>query len=82
LIRAESPVVVTLWNGTFVADRRTAAGSATPTLQAPARPDFPTAGDFVAYLLSSHLAYHLGQLVAWRAAAGLGRLSRPDALAA
>jgi hypothetical protein len=40
---------------------------------APARPDFPTAGDFVAYLLSSHLAYHLGQLVAWRAAAGLKR---------
>lgn len=49
---------------------------------APARPDFPTAGDFVAYLLSSHLAYHLGQLVAWCAAAGLGRPSRPDALAA
>jgi hypothetical protein len=49
---------------------------------APARPDFPTAGDFVAYLLSSHLAYHLGQLVAWRAAAGLGRPSKPDALAA
>lgn len=47
-----------------------------------ARSDFPTAGDFVAYLLSSHLAYHLGQLVAWRAAAGLGRLRRPDALAA
>jgi hypothetical protein len=49
---------------------------------APARLDFPTAGDFVAYLLSGHLAYHLGQLVAWRAAAGLGRLRRPDALAA
>jgi hypothetical protein len=49
---------------------------------APARSGFPTAGDFVAYLLSSHLAYHLGQLVAWRAAAGLGRLQRPDALAA
>lgn len=49
---------------------------------AAARPDFPTAGDFVAYLLSSHLAYHLGQLVAWRSAAGLGRLRRPDALAA
>jgi len=31
---------------------------------APARATFPTAGDFVAYLLSSHLAYHLGQLVA------------------
>ena len=48
----------------------------------PARADFPTAGDFAAYLLSSHLAYHLGQLVAWRAAAGLGRLQRPASLAA
>jgi hypothetical protein len=39
-----------------------------------ARPGFPTAGDFVAYLVSGHLAYHLGQLTAWRAAAGLGRV--------
>ena len=36
-----------------------------------ARDSFPTAGDFVAYLASSHLAYHLGQLAAWKAAAGL-----------
>jgi hypothetical protein len=49
---------------------------------APARAAFPTTGDFVAYLLTGHLAYHLGQLVTWRAAAGLGRLHRPDALAA
>ncbi len=49
---------------------------------APARAAFPTAGDFVAYLLTGHLAYHLGHLVAWRAAVGLGRLHRPDALAA
>jgi hypothetical protein len=41
---------------------------------APARPSFPTAGEFLAYLMTGHLAYHLGQLVAWRAAAGLGRL--------
>lgn len=47
-----------------------------------ARAGFPTAGDFVAYLVSSHLAYHLGQLVAWRSAAGLQRPQRPDALAA
>lgn len=40
----------------------------------PALADFPLAGDIVAYLLSSHLGYHLGQLVTWRAAAGLGRL--------
>jgi hypothetical protein len=44
---------------------------------APARDSFPTAGDFVGYLLAGHLGYHLGQLVAWRAAAGLGRLNRP-----
>lgn len=49
---------------------------------APARGAFPTAGDFVAYQLAGHLGYHLGQLVAWRAAAGLGRLNRPETLAA
>jgi hypothetical protein len=46
---------------------------------APARDAFPTVGEFVAYLLTGHLGYHLGQLVAWRASAGLGRLLRPDA---
>jgi hypothetical protein len=49
---------------------------------APAREAFPTVGDFLAYLMTGHLGYHLGQLVAWRAAAGLGRLRRSDALAA
>lgn len=49
---------------------------------APTRAMFPTSGDFVRYLLSGHLAYHLGQLVAWRAAAGLGRPRRVDAPAA
>ena len=29
-----------------------------------ARPAFPTSGSFVAYLLTGHLAYHLGQLSA------------------
>lgn len=43
---------------------------------APARAGFPTAGEFVAYLLTGHLAYHLGQLVAWRAAAGLDPVHR------
>jgi hypothetical protein len=52
-----------------------------PNPYAPARAGFPTAGAFVAYLLTGHLAYHLGQLVGWRAAAGLGRLQRPDELA-
>ncbi len=37
----------------------------------PTRGAFPTAGDFVAYLASGHLAYHLGQLSGWREAAGM-----------
>ena len=39
---------------------------------AQARSGFPTAGEFVKYLLTGHLGYHLGQLVAWREGAGLG----------
>ena len=35
----------------------------------PARVAFPTAGDFLRYMLSGHLAWHLGQLSIWRAAA-------------
>ena len=31
------------------------------------------AGEFVGYLLTGHLGYHLGQLQAWRAAAGVPR---------
>jgi hypothetical protein len=54
---------------------------AVPNPFTPARPDFPTAGDFLAYLMTAHLAYHLGQLVGWRAAAGLGRESRSGSLA-
>jgi hypothetical protein len=46
---------------------------------APTRKDFPTSGDFVAYLLAGHFAYHLGQLAVWRAAAGLQPLSRVGA---
>ena len=34
-----------------------------------ARPAFPTAGDFATFLMTGHLAYHLGQLSMWRAAA-------------
>ena len=30
--------------------------------------EFPTTGEFVAYLMTGHIAYHLGQLQAWRAA--------------
>lgn len=39
----------------------------TPTVGA-----FPLSGDFVGYMLGGHLGYHLGQLHAWRYAAGLG----------
>ena len=42
-----------------------------PNPYEPARPDFPTAGDFVRYLLTGHLAYHLGQLSQWRVAGAL-----------
>lgn len=37
----------------------------------PTRDSFPTTGDFVAYLMNGHLAYHLGQLSGWRAATGV-----------
>jgi hypothetical protein len=48
-----------------------------PNPYKPARTDPPAAGDFVAYLMGSHLAYHLGQLAAWSVATGLGRLFVP-----
>ena len=35
------------------------------------RKHFPTIGDFVDYLLSAHEANHIGQIAAWRRAAGL-----------
>lgn len=38
---------------------------------APARADMPTVDVFVRYLMTGHLAYHLGQLSEWRSAAGL-----------
>jgi DinB superfamily len=44
---------------------------AVPNPYTPSIGEYPTAGDFAAYLLTGHLAYHLGQLTAWRAAAGL-----------
>ena len=66
-------------------DLCTSALSAEPALLSrpnpyePGRGDFPTAGDFVRYLMTGHLAYHLGQLTAWCAAAGLGRGRVPAA---
>lgn len=41
----------------------------------PARPGFPTVREFIAWLISGHLAYHVGQLGDWRRAAGLGHKS-------
>jgi hypothetical protein len=49
----------------------TALGAPNPFT--PAVADFPTIGEFVAYMLTGHFAYHLGQLHAWRAAAGMAR---------
>lgn len=70
------------------ADLCSAVVEADPSLLAavnpyePARNPFYTAGEFVAYMLCGHLAYHVGQLSAWRAAAGIGIAERPDNLAA
>lgn len=41
----------------------------------PARPAFPTARQFVPYIMTGHFGYHLGQLGDWRRAAGLGHKS-------
>ena len=43
-----------------------AAAAASPNPFTPAVHELPTAGEFVAYLMTGHLAYHLGQLQAWR----------------
>jgi hypothetical protein len=42
---------------------------AVPNPYESARAAFPTSGDFVGYLLTGHMSYHLGQLSGWRAAA-------------
>ena len=44
---------------------------ALPNPYTPALTAFPTSGDFAAYLMTGHLAHHLGQLGSWHAAAGL-----------
>jgi uncharacterized damage-inducible protein DinB len=43
-----------------------------------ARERFPTIRDFLYYLMTSHLAYHLGQLYCWRAAAGVAVAASGD----
>ena len=57
------------------------AGLDGPNPFAPVRGGFPTAGEFLAYLMTGHFAYHLGQLVAWRGAAGVGRGGGSDTIA-
>jgi hypothetical protein len=47
----------------------------TPNPFEPARPAFPTAREFVPYIMTGHFGYHLGQLGDWRRAAGLGHKS-------
>jgi hypothetical protein len=43
-----------------------------PTPFERARPAFPTVREFLPWLMTGHLAYHLGQLGDWRRVAGLG----------
>ena len=52
---------------------------AMPNPYTPAIGAFPTAGDFAAYLMTGHLAHHLGQLGSWHAAAGLRKSGAPVA---
>jgi uncharacterized damage-inducible protein DinB len=49
-----------------------AATLATPHPDEGAREYFPTIGDMVVFLMTSHEMDHLGQLAAWRRAMGLG----------
>ena len=49
-----------------------AATLATPYPDEGARKYFPTIGDHVVFLMTSHEMDHLGQLAAWRRAMGLG----------
>ena len=60
-----------------------AAEASRHTLMAPnpftaARERFPTVRDFLLYLMTAHLGYHLGQLYCWRAAAGVGDIPGGD----
>ena len=65
----------------FLASAPAAAAEtlAMPNPYTPALGAFPTAGDFAAYLMTGHLAHHLGQLGSWHAAAGLRKSSAPVA---
>ena len=71
LIAKLHEVYADLSDAAMTADPATLAGD-NPFV--PARAAFPTSRNFVPYLLAGHFAYHTGQLVGWRAAAGLGRI--------
>jgi hypothetical protein len=70
------------------ADLASAFGAATPEVlgavnpYAPARDGFPTSGVFVQYMMTGHFGWHLGQLKAWTAAAGVGRVDQAGTVAA
>ena len=49
---------------------------ATPHPHEGTRKHFPTIGDMVVFLMTSHEMDHLGQLAAWRRAMGLGPAKR------
>ena len=49
------------------------AALAAPNPFPPSGRELKTAAEFIGYLLTGHLGYHLGQLQAWRAAAGVPR---------
>jgi hypothetical protein len=51
-----------------------AALSQQPNPFVPGRIMYPTSADFLPHMLAGHFAYHTGQLVGWRAAAGMGRI--------
>ena len=80
-------VLKELFDGVY-ADLSPAARLASPTTFAepnpyePARGAFPSKGDFVVYIMTGHLGYHLGQLNAWRTAAGLAIGTSQDGMAA
>ena len=60
-------------NAVKAADAATLAATlATPHPHEGARKYFPTIGDHVVFLMTSHEMDHLGQLAAWRRAMGLG----------
>ena len=71
LVATVREVYTDLCDASLTAD---ATALAMPNPFSPAQRAFPTVAAFVPYLLAGHLAYHTGQLVGWRAAAGLGRI--------